>query len=29
MVRDELAQTVATPEKADEELNYLFTVLRS
>jgi RNA polymerase sigma-70 factor (ECF subfamily) len=29
LVRDEIAQTVATPENADEELNYLFTVLRS
>jgi RNA polymerase sigma-70 factor (ECF subfamily) len=29
LVRDEIAQTVATPENADEELNHLFTVLRS
>jgi RNA polymerase sigma-70 factor (ECF subfamily) len=28
LVRDEIAQTVATPENADEELRYLFTVLR-
>jgi RNA polymerase sigma-70 factor (ECF subfamily) len=28
LVRDEIAQTVATPENADEELNYLFSVLR-
>jgi RNA polymerase sigma-70 factor (ECF subfamily) len=29
LVRAEIAQTVATPEEADEELKYLFTVLRS
>jgi RNA polymerase sigma-70 factor (ECF subfamily) len=29
LVRAEIAQTVATPEEADEELYYLFTVLRS
>ena len=28
LVRAEIAQTVATPEEADEELRYLFTVLR-
>ena len=28
LVRAEIAQTVATPEEADEELHYLFTVLR-
>ena len=28
LVRAEIAQTVATPEEADEELNYLFSVLR-
>jgi RNA polymerase sigma-70 factor (ECF subfamily) len=28
LVRAEIAQTVATPEQADEELQYLFTVLR-
>jgi len=29
LVRAEIAQTVATPEEADEELRYLFTVLRA
>jgi len=28
LVRAEIAQTVATPEKVDEELDYLFAVLR-
>jgi RNA polymerase sigma-70 factor (ECF subfamily) len=28
LVRAEIAQTVATPEQADEELHYLFAVLR-
>jgi DNA-directed RNA polymerase specialized sigma24 family protein len=28
LVRAEIAETVATPEEADEELNYLFAVLR-
>jgi RNA polymerase sigma-70 factor (ECF subfamily) len=29
LVRAEIAQTVTTPEEVDEELNYLFSVLRS
>lgn len=29
LVRAEIAQTVASPEEADEELKYLFTLLRS
>ena len=28
LVRAEIAHTVATPEEADEELHYLFSVLR-
>jgi hypothetical protein len=28
LVRAEIAQTVAAPEKVDEELRYLFAVLR-
>ena len=28
LVRAEIAQTVANPEEAEEELRYLFTVLR-
>ena len=28
LVRAEIAQTVTTPEEADEELQYLFAVLR-
>jgi RNA polymerase sigma-70 factor (ECF subfamily) len=29
LVRAEIAQTVTTPAEVDEELNYLFSVLRS
>ena len=28
LIRDEIAQTVTTPEEADEELQFLFSVLR-